>query len=157
MEAPGMKPDRIQLEPFRVMGIVARVKMGGESAEQFRAIWAEFESRHAEIASYAADRCYYGVSLGPDEQGMIDYLAGMAVEGVVEAPEGLTAREISGADYAVFPCSLKTIGETYGSIFGEWLPESGFRPDPSAPSFEKYPPAGDESSPVLIHIPVLTG
>lgn len=152
-----MQPDKIHLESFTVMGISAHVKMGGESPEQFGAIWAGFEARHAEIASYATGGHYYGVSFGPDGQGMIDYLAGMAVEDVVEAPEGLAVRKIPGADYAVFACSLKSIGETYGRIFGEWLPESGFRPDPSAASFEKYPPAGDETSPVLIHIPILGG
>jgi predicted transcriptional regulator YdeE len=150
-----MEPEIIHLDGFRVMGIVLRFKSGSESPEQFAAIWSKFESRHGEIAPYSTGLRFYGMSFGPDEQGMIDYLAGMAVEDVERVPEGLVVRDIPGADYAAFACRIQSIGEAYHQIFGEWLPKSGYRLNESVPSFEKYPPAGDDQSPVLIHIPVL--
>ena len=47
----------------------------------------------------------------------MDYLAGMAVEGVVDVPEGLTLREVPASRYAVFECTVKTISDTYDWIF----------------------------------------
>ena len=63
-------------------------------------------------------------------------------------------REVPTANYAVFACSVQAIGETYRYIFGQWLLGSGYELVGSAPAFEKYPPADDKESPVLIHIPI---
>jgi predicted transcriptional regulator YdeE len=151
-----MEPEIVHLDGFTVMGIVTLIKRGSESAEQFGAIWSEFESRHAEIAPYSTGRRYYGLSFGPDEKGVIEYMAGMAVKDVESVPEGLVVRDVPGADYAAFACPIRNIGGTYQHIFGEWLPKSGYRLNKLAPSFEKYPPAGNDQSLVLIHIPVLS-
>jgi hypothetical protein len=43
---------------------------------------------------------------------------------------------------------------TGNESIGQWPATSGFTLDDSAPSFEKYPPAEDTVSPVLIHIPI---
>jgi len=55
---------------------------------------------------------------------------------------------------AVFECSVKDIAVTYQTIFGEWLPGSHYEINPAAPSFEQYPPEGEESDPIHIHIPI---
>ncbi len=56
--------------------------------------------------------------------------------------------------YAVFECAVQSIGEAYRFIFSEWLPGSSFELSTAAPVFERYPPEGQESLPVLLHIPI---
>ena len=144
----------LYVDRFMIMGTVTRITMGSESIEQFRSIWNDFESWHEQIRLHSTDKCYYGISFGAGQEGVIDYVAGMAVKKMETIPEGLILREVPGADYAVFACTAQTIGETYRHIFSEWLPASGHELDGSAPTFEKYPPAGETESPVLIHIPI---
>ena len=58
--------------------------------------------------------------------------------------------------YAVFECTVATIGDTYAWIFGEWLKTAPYaRPDENSPKadFERYPPNTDSGdTPVLLHI-----
>jgi len=80
----------------------------------------------------------------------------MAVGEVASIPNGLVVREVPAARYAVFECTLKTIGETWDRIFQDWLPASQYENDAPLPSFECFPPddarAGD--FPVSIYVPV---
>ncbi|NIO00747.1 MAG: hypothetical protein GTO42_01190 [Candidatus Latescibacteria bacterium] len=78
----------------------------------------------------------------------------MAVKKPMTIPEGLEIRKIPRAKYAVFTCLLQAIGDMYRYIFEEWFSTSGYELDSSVPTFEKYPPAEDASSVVLIHIPI---
>ncbi len=149
-----MEPRILHVNGFMIMGTATRITMDSESVEEFRSIWNDFESWHEQIKLHSTDQCYYGISFATEQEGVIDYVAGMAVKEIETIPEGLILREVPGADYAVFACNTQTIGETYRHIFSEWLPASGHQFDGSAPSFEKYPPAGDTKSPVLIHIPI---
>ena len=56
---------------------------------------------------------------------------------------------------AVFACTVATIRQTFDAIFGRWLPDSPYEPDPGKPGFECYPPdTATADSPVFIHIPV---
>jgi predicted transcriptional regulator YdeE len=149
-----MEPVILHVDGFTVMGTSTRIKMGSENEEKFRSIWSDFESRHEQIRTHSTDRCYFGMSFATDVEGIIEYVAGMAAREIQAIPEGLVARRVAGADYAVFACTVQSIGETYHHIFGEWLPKSGHRLDGSAPTFEKYPPPEEAQSPVLIHIPI---
>ena len=47
------------------------------------------------------------------------------------------ASGISSGGYAVFTCTLPTIGATYEHIYGTWLPASGYR-HADGPEFELY-------------------
>lgn len=149
-----MEPRILHVDGFMIMGTVTRITMGSESIEEFRSIWNDFESWHEQIKMHSTDQCYYGMSFATEQEGVIDYVAGMAVKEIETVPDGLMLREIPDAYYAVFACTVKTIGDTYRHIFSEWLPASKNQLDASAPTFEKYPPAGDTKSPVLIHIPI---
>lgn len=152
-----MKP-RISVRPaFRVFGTLTRVMRGEETPELFGTIWSEFESHRNEIESLSTDQFYYGVSLPTAEQGIIEYLAGMAVPEDAAVPRAMEGRMVPSAEYAVFECSVTRIGETYRHIFTEWLPASEYALDVLAPSFEQYPPAGEQPRHVLIHIPVRRG
>lgn len=148
-----MEPEFQDRAAFRVMGILARVT---PENEDFHDIWMNrFMARHDEIHPLSTDGAYYGVEFASDEQGAMDYLAGMAVGEVGSVPEGLVVRDVPAARDAVFECTVATIGQTFDAIFGRWLPDSPYEHDPGKPGFERYPPdtaTGD--SPVLIHVPI---
>jgi predicted transcriptional regulator YdeE len=80
----------------------------------------------------------------------------MVVDGVTEAPEGLTLRDVPASRYAVFQCTVDTISETYDRVFGEWVPSAPYaRPERGSPKadFERYPPVTDSGdTPVRVHI-----
>ena len=86
----------------------------------------------------------------------MDYVAGMAVGGVDEVPEGVTLREVPASRYAVFECTVKTISDAYDWIFGEWVPTAPYgRPGQGSPKadFERYPPNTDSGeTSVLLYI-----
>jgi len=149
-----MEPKIISRDSFVCMGTLTRVTPEGQNSETYGLIWKTFESYHGEIKPHSADEAYYGVSFATDQEGVVDYFACMAVEGVAAAPKGLVIRELPAARYAVFECPLQAIGETYRHIFGEWLAQSPYEISAAAPAFERYPPEGKEDAPVRIHIPI---
>lgn len=120
----------------------------------YQAIWAEFEGREAAIAPHSPQQVYYGVFFPTDQEGLDDHLAGMVVDGVSEAPEGLVLRDVPAAREAVFPCTMATIGATWASAFEEWFPAHGYEYDHPTPCYERYVPGPDGVPTVSIHIPV---
>ena len=87
--------------------------------------------------------------------GPADYLAGMSVESLEGFPSDLVTRDVPASTYAVFECTVRTIGETYDTIFGEWPPGAAHERDPEVPHFEYYPPGtSSQDSPVFIHVPL---
>ncbi len=136
------------------MGTLARISTEDESVETYGKIWRDFESHHDELRPLSTDQAYYGVSFSTGEEGVIDYVAGMAVRGVDLVPKPLVVREVPAARFAVFECPLQAIGDTYRYAFAEWLPGSPYAVDGSAAAYERYPPEVDVNAPVLIHIPI---
>lgn len=154
MEEIGMEPKIIDLDGFAVSGMLNRISPEKESTESYRMIWEAFETYHDQIKPHSTDMAYYGVSFTAGEEGVIDYIAGMAVKDDYAVSEGLAMRRIPAARFAVFECPVDAIGETYKRIFGEWLPKSPYGFNGSAPAFEQYPPEGEDPSPVHIYIPI---
>jgi predicted transcriptional regulator YdeE len=138
-------------EAFTVMGIQVLVN---PMATDYEAIWRQFELREAEIAPHSPRKVYYGVFFPTDQEGLDDHLAGMAVEGVTEAPEGLVRRTVPAAEEAVFACTMDTIGATWAAAFGEWLPAHGYEYDHPSPCYERYVPGSQGPVAVTIHIPL---
>ena len=149
-----MKPEIISRSAFMVMGTLDRVTPADEDATTYERIWRRLEAYRDQIKSHSTDQAYYGVSFATDEEGVFDYVAGMAVGKVDAIPEDLVIREVPGAQYAVFECPVQRIGETYRSIFSEWLPHSTCELSGSSPAFERYPPIGEEEAPMLIYISI---
>jgi predicted transcriptional regulator YdeE len=146
-----MEPQFVERDALVVMGVQSREPY---QTDDFGPIWQEFETHHREIEAHSTDGAFYGVNF--DDGGVTEYLAGMAVEGVEEAPGGLTVRDVPGGGYAVFECTVSTIHDAYEHICHKWLPASEHQQDPSRPCFERYPPdTTTGESPVLIHIPVM--
>jgi predicted transcriptional regulator YdeE len=152
-----MEPKIVDREGFMVAGVEQRFWRPEQETSGFEEIWTRrFMSRRAEIEPLSTDKAFYGVGYRPDERGPLDYLAGMAVASPTGLPDGLATREVPAARYAVFECTPRTIGATYATIFGEWLPEAPCERDPQAPYFECYPPGtSSPDSPVFIHVPIV--
>ena len=110
---------------------------------------------HEQIEPQSAGEGHYGVYLGADHSGPIDYLAGMAVGDAANAPEGVEMREVPAATYAVFECSFQQLGPTYGYIWGEWLQPSAYAQDTSKLGFDYFAPGTtDGESPIEIWFPI---
>ncbi|MGD8239986.1 MAG: GyrI-like domain-containing protein [Armatimonadota bacterium] len=145
-----MEPRIVEKDAFTVIGVESTE---AHETDDFETPWNDFMSHHGEVKPHSTDGAYYGVSYG--EGGDMRYLAGMAVAGVAQVPEGLTMREVPGGRYAVFECTVATIHDAYDHIFGEWLPSSGYEHD-ARPDFERYgPDTATGEDPVLIHVPVV--
>jgi predicted transcriptional regulator YdeE len=151
----GMRPTLCELEAFTVMGTSTRMSPSEETGENYAKIWAEFERYNEQLKKISIDRKYYGVTFATGQQNSVDYVTAMAVpDGTAPADEGLVVRTVPAARYAVFKCPVEKIGQTYQYIMSEWLPASQYRINPSAASFEEYPPEGQVDLPVCIYIPV---
>jgi len=149
-----MEPEIVNRDAFIVMGIVERVTPAEEGTTTYERIWRRFEGFHEQIKARSTDQAYYGISFVTEEEGVVDYVAGMAVGEAGIIPEDLVIREVPAARWAVFECPIEHIGETYRYIFGEWASKSPHAVDGSVPSLERYPPVGEEGAPIQLHIPV---
>ena len=80
----------------------------------------------------------------------------MEVSKAAEIPANMESWEIEEHEYAVFPCTLTTIHETYEFAHNTWLPESEYQRSP-APDFEYYDETfdGEDAESLLyIYIPI---
>lgn len=153
-ETQTLEPKIVRREAFAVMGVVGHF---ASAAEDFGPLWDEYMGHHDAIAALSVDEGHYGVYLGADHTVPIDYMAGMAVAAVTRAPAGVTVLEVPPALYAVFACSFRAIGQTYGHIWDEWLRSSAYEQDRSAHGFDYFPPGTtDGDSPIEIWFPVKT-
>ncbi len=140
--------------PIRLVGIVTHGKPE-EITPHITDIWMnQFMKFDEQLRPYSVDKAYYGAWIGTPD-GSADYMAGMAVENLPEIPEGLGERILPAAKYAVFDCTVATIGDTYGQVYGEWLPASAYEYDMMAADFEFYPPnTENNASPTAVYIPI---
>ena len=148
-----MEAEIVTKPGFTLLGLMERFAHG---EDDYEGIWKRFMAYHGQIEPLSTDKAYYGAYLPTGDRGPMDYLAAMAVAEGTVAPEGLTLCQVPEGRWAVFECTVATIGQTYDAIFQEWLPTAPYEhvgPNPDA--FERYPPhtdSGDTS--VLIHIEV---
>jgi predicted transcriptional regulator YdeE len=150
-----MEPTICERHAFTVMGTSTRMSPSEETGENYTKIWSDFERYNEQLKQLSIDRKYYGVTFPTQQQNLIDYVTAMAVPDRSEpVAEGLVVRTVPAAQYAVFECPVEKIGRTYQYIMGQWLPASQYSINPSAASFEEYPPEGQGDLPVCIYIPV---
>jgi len=146
----------VERAAFAVGGVQRRFAAPDQEDPGFQDIWMNrFMRRHAEIEPLCSDKGFYGVWFGDVRAGPADYLAGMSVAQLERFPSDLTLREVPVATYAVFECSVRTIGETYDAIFAREASGVGHELDPSAAHFEYYPPGtSSQDSRVFIYVRV---
>jgi predicted transcriptional regulator YdeE len=148
-----MEPEILHRGAFTILGLQ---ECFTPESHDFEGIWKRFMQYHEQIKAYSIDGAYYGANFVVVEGSQMDYLAGMAISGVQDIPDGLTLREVPASRYVVFQCPVKEISDTYDWIFDVWLKNSPYqRPgkDSLKADFECYPPgtmSGD--SLVLLHV-----
>ena len=147
-----MEPTFVDRHAFTVMGVQERFT---PETEDFEGIWKRYMAYHDQVGPLSTDGAHYGVCFASDEEGAMDYVAGMAVPAGTPCIEGLVVRDVSAARDAVFECTVGTIRDAYEFIHHTWIGASPYVLDDPTPGFEQYPP-GTESgeSPVFIHAPV---
>ncbi|MBM3477013.1 MAG: GyrI-like domain-containing protein [Armatimonadetes bacterium] len=147
-----LQPSFTDRDAFWVLGIQERAN---PMQVDYPAFWARFEQRLADVQPLATGPDGYGVYFPIGEPDVVDVFGGVAVLPGAAAPEGLVLREVPGGQYAVFECTMQAIGQTWGTICGEWAPASDYDVDHTKPCFEHFPPGCHEGTePVRIFVPV---
>ena len=150
-----MEPQIIQKEAFTVVGLKLRCVMGPPS--DIPQLWGQLFARMGEIQGIAEQGISYGVMDNYDEAtGAWDYIAAFSVAAGSDAPADMVKLDIPAAQYAVFPCTMPTIQETYDFIYQQWLPQSEYVHAPT-PEFECYGPTfnpDDPNSQFEIYVPI---
>jgi AraC family transcriptional regulator len=127
---------------MRIAGLGGR--FGNHNRAQIPALWQRFGPLYFGRVSGQVDRKCYGVCSNMDEEGDVDYLAGVEVSSFAGLPAELTQLTIAPQRYAVFAHDghISEISRAWMDIFDVWLPQSG-REVAAAPSFECYSEAFD--------------
>lgn len=137
-------PQIVELDSMTVVGIQSLVSMKHNVIHQ---LWLRLEETECEINNRSPAGVYFGISWGYKELGEKEkketqffHLVGAPVSSVGELPEGFTYKKIPAQKYAKFvhKGSLSKLAETYGLIFGEWLPGSGYEHDMNKCDIEWY-------------------
>jgi AraC family transcriptional regulator len=150
-----MEAKIVKREAFTVVGFL---HIGKNDNNEIPQMWQALGGRFAEIRHISKPDIAYGVCDNfNEESGTFDYAAGTEVDRAADLPKGMVSWEVPAATYAVFTCTLRTLGETHEGIHSAWLPESGFERAPG-PEFELYDEDFDPRDPdsrMDIHIPIL--
>lgn len=147
-----MEPKYLELGAFTVMGV--QVHSMPDQVD-FGAFWENAFMPHDDaLRALSTDGAYYGVWFPHHDDGIPDYLAGMAVYDDAPVPEALVARQVPASRYAVFECAVEDIGPTYSYVYNEWLPASPFEFQPGHADFEYYPPEGATDASAAVYIPI---
>lgn len=152
-EREAMEPKIVTKSAYTVVGMLYRGKNENNEIAQ---MWGEFVPRIGEIKHRIGGQGSYGVCSDVEEEGVFEYVAGMPVDRAEDIPAGMVCWEVPEQTYAVFPCTLQTIGEAYKYAFESWLPGSGYQ-RASAPDFEHYDESFDpdvEGSQLYIYVPL---
>ena len=135
-----MEPTIITKPAFTVVGISV---VSNNQNQEIPKLWEQFAPRAHEIDAQSG--IAYGVCGAMDENNHYPYMAGYEITANGATPDGMERWEISEQTYAIFPCSLDNIGETYEHIFTKWLPQSEYK-QADSPDFEYYPAAFNPNS-----------
>jgi DNA-binding transcriptional MerR regulator/predicted transcriptional regulator YdeE len=140
-EEPTMEPRIVTKPAFIVVGlpftgfITSSPYEGGNENNEIGKVWDEFNRRGAEIKHVCGPA--YGLCFGMPNAQEPWYIAGAEVSQVADLPTGMMSMVVPAQKYAVFPCTLGTLGATYRYITEEWQPRTGFE-HALAPDFELY-------------------
>jgi predicted transcriptional regulator YdeE len=152
-----MEPRFVERYPIRLIGILTAGKPE-EIVPHLNEIWMDRFMKYDELLKpYSSDKAYYGAWTWTVPGVQQAYMAGMAVEGLAQIPDGLEEIILPAARYAVFDATVSTFGVVYDEIYNQWLPSSPYEYDIMAADFEYYPPNTENGdSPTQIYIPIKT-
>ena len=127
-----MEPEIVSKPAFTVVGLAY---FGKNENNEIPQMWREYMPRVGEIKGELGFA--YGVCGDVEEDGRFRYIAGHEVENVGAVPAGMERWDVPEQTYAVFPCTLTTIHETYEYICKTWMPQSDYERG-DGPDFEYY-------------------
>ena len=158
-----MEPTIETLAPTKLVGFGARMSLADDATV---ALWQRLMPRRNEIVNrttndYISMRVHEPMPLeqmfDPDTE--FEKWAAVEVADHESIPDGMQSYTLAGGQYAVFlhrgPASR--FPETMRSIFGDWLPQSGFTLD-AREQFERLPEGyspTDENAYEHVYIPVV--
>jgi AraC family transcriptional regulator len=148
-----MQPKLVTQPAFNVLGILERCDFSDPGF--FGALWSQHYTPFDEqIKPHSPDQGYFAVYYHVGPGRTVDVLAGMAVEGIEEAPTGLVLRRIPASRYALFETTLGQVSALWSQIYDDWLPSSPYT-HAAGPDYEYFPPeTSNEDSPMHICVPV---
>jgi AraC family transcriptional regulator len=150
-----MEPKIINRTAFTVVGMHVH---GKNEQNEIPRLWQVLGPRVEEIKNMVPASPAYGISANMDTAtGEFDYVAGFEVSSVEGIPEGMVSWTIPGGKYAVFTCTLPTLGDTFRHAYQTWMPQAGYRPAGS-PEFEVYDEHFDPQVPESefeVYIPIV--
>ena len=127
--------------PMLVAGIMERYTMATRAG--IPSLWQRWVPHIGHVPGQVGGDAY-GVCYNTDDEANMDYLAGVEVRNFADVPPDFARLRIPPHRYAVFEHRehISSLQETYKSLFGQWLPASGYEMA-DAPLFERYPPTFD--------------
>jgi AraC family transcriptional regulator len=145
-----MEPQIVTKPAFDVIGMLYR---GKNENNDISGVWDRFLPRVDEISAKTGDA--YGVCGIVEPDGSFQYLAGFEVSKVTGLPDQMSHWAVPEQTYAVFPCTLQTIHDTYDHAYQDWLPQSDYQ-QIDGPDFEYYPPefSAETGEGMYIYIPI---
>jgi AraC family transcriptional regulator len=156
-----MEPRIVDKGTFSVVGLpfAGPISSGpyedGQNNNEIGPVWEEFNRRCAEIRHVCGPAI--GLCTGMPGDAEPWYIAGIEVARADQVPAGMVSATVPAQKYAVFPCTLPTVGATYRAIIEEWQPRSGYE-HVEAPDFELYDenfnPADPLHSEMYIYWPI---
>jgi predicted transcriptional regulator YdeE/DNA-binding transcriptional MerR regulator len=148
-----MEPNIITKPAFTVVGMRY---FGKNENGEIPALWDRLNPRWHEFKNQADDAAY-GVCTDMNDEGLFEYVAGIAVTDASHVPEGMVVRQVPEATYAVFETTLRGIRQVYDYAMNTWLPQSAYE-WANSPDFELYDdsfdPANPEESTLYVYIPI---
>lgn len=138
----------IEKEAFTLVGKELRTRnTDGQNLKEIPAFWETSmqDGTTEKLMALAPDTPMYGVCTNFSED-MTEFTYVIAVEAPADkadAANGFVAHEIPALTWAVFVSSMEDIHATWGRIFQEWFPATGYEHD-MGPELEVYVWDGDK-------------
>ena len=166
IEGKPMRPEFKDFREFEVIGLTK--KYNSENKQEIPELWQEFVGQIANVPYCCVEK---GPSFGVCRADLksvdtqitncdeIEFFYTAAVEKsafLENIPQEFEVIKIPAKTYAVFPCSLSKIAQTYAYIYSTWLQSSEYAPDGEL-DFEMYGSeflCSDPESLFHIYIPV---
>lgn len=134
---PDLDPPRLaELPAFLVAGLSERCAMAG--ATNIPSLWLRLVPHLGNLPNQVGAETY-GVCWNGDDDGNVEYMAGLAVSDFSDLPAEFTRLRIPAQRYAVFlhRGHIAGIGATWRAIWQRDLPQTGLTVA-DAPTFERY-------------------
>lgn len=121
-------------DSFKVAGyMIKTTNQKGEGKKAIPAHWSRFKSEGMEKQLFELSdqepQGLFGINIYNTDEAdsrKFDYI--IAVPSEYDSSEKFTEYVVPAMTWAVFPCTLETIGKTEAMAISKWLPKSKYRP-----------------------------